>query len=680
MNLLNNPNKAGQNLGLLYKTADIEDSSYLSKFFVLTEFNTIFTAGKNSVSFAGSSFLNESKQILIECYDSNNQSLYIELANSNNKIYKESTTQVASIHVYNDTYNGIGKLVFYGYTKKGLSVKWTSNILIDKTKKNVSTVRFYKKPTLEINPFQSPLLSDTFELVKTIEISSSFYGKSVVPESKTSKDNIKNIDIDYRIIANSLNTSTDSGSFNFQNEGFPITLRTIDVQSPINNKPTRNISEFQTSVKEVVNNKTLKISEPYFFSDKNNKDLTTDILSGSFYIKYPYVVYNTSSTKYLTIKDTNNADQILKQSYAEIIYRDIKTFSGYIARHKIYRKSLFSTGEFEIIADEPLSSQELLSDSLTLNRFYSSIGKFYNKFHIEKYWFSSSNNFYFNHNSDVKLNSMDIKTISGYYGDFTNQYIIAKNDSVSSNRDAGYVPFNQNEYALNSGSSYDSNFIELKKDVIYIFSVDVISVGKNPVNDKSDVSFYFTSSLEGAKTDINFNPLLGVKLAKIDFHESFSSKSILKTYTFFVTVSSDLYGTVVIRPNKCAISLANISLKPYGDDGFSPDILVTKIPFPIRTPNETFEIKSELFDLNSNLVYSDLKTIKSFDPSGSTLNLYMPGYSPNSGDIKALNLYVNENLFVSASNFNLINLPIVTTPDYYLCLGLDGRVCKKKYP
>jgi hypothetical protein len=47
-------------------------------------------------------------------------------------------------------------------------------------------------------------------------------------------------------------------------------------------------------------------------------------------------------------------------------------------------------------------------------------------------------------------------------------------------------------------------------------------------------------------------------------------------------------------------------MRVYGDDGFSPDVFISRIPWPISVANETYQIKSELFDINHQLVYSDL--------------------------------------------------------------------------
>ena len=81
----------------------------------------------------------------------------------------------------------------------------------------------------------------------------------------------------------------------------------------------------------------------------------------------------------------------------------------------------------------------------------------------------------------------------------------------------------------------------------------------------------------------------------------------------------------MIVPRKCTAIMSKLSIKPYGDYGFSPDILITKIPFPVKTKNESFELKSELFDINSNLIYSDLRSVNTFDTYGESLYLYIPG-------------------------------------------------------
>ena len=70
--------KKGVRIGLDTLQVDIEDTSFLSKYFVISEFNPVLSAGRNPISFNGSAFLKPTTEIKIECLDSNGNPLYIE--------------------------------------------------------------------------------------------------------------------------------------------------------------------------------------------------------------------------------------------------------------------------------------------------------------------------------------------------------------------------------------------------------------------------------------------------------------------------------------------------------------------------------------------------------------------------------------------------------------------------
>ena len=109
--LLSNQGKYGVNNGLFTTTVDIEDTSYLSTYFVVAEFNPIFTAGRNSIAFNGSSLLKAGAEIKVQCIDSKGKSLYLEYPKSKTQ-FVDIANYVVSIHVYNETNNGIGKIIF----------------------------------------------------------------------------------------------------------------------------------------------------------------------------------------------------------------------------------------------------------------------------------------------------------------------------------------------------------------------------------------------------------------------------------------------------------------------------------------------------------------------------------------------------------------------------------------
>ena len=96
LNLLDSFGKRGVFYGLLAKPADIIDSDYASKYFVIAEMGQQLSAGRNGISFNGSVLLKPGSEILIECLDSAGQNLFVEMALSTNASartypYKEST-------------------------------------------------------------------------------------------------------------------------------------------------------------------------------------------------------------------------------------------------------------------------------------------------------------------------------------------------------------------------------------------------------------------------------------------------------------------------------------------------------------------------------------------------------------------------------------------------------------
>lgn len=654
MELLSGFGKRGVELGLLTKPVGIVDTGFLSKYFILQEFSPKFTAGKNSITFNGSDLLKEGSEVLVECLDSAGEALYIESTSKTNLQYKESSAYILSIHVYLETSNGPGKLILYGTLKTGATVKWIGDVMIDKTQQNVSTVRFYSKPTLEVTPILSPIIAYIGDLNQNIEFSGSFYSYAVSPEKDTSKIANRNVSVDYRIFAKQMPADIDpTVSFNSQIVNSKIDLFVKTIQEPYSYKNTNVSFTSSINVKKVINRSTLILGNTVTYKDSKKNDVVVNIVDGDFLIKYPYILYNTASesSSYL-VTNTTVGDPQIKQSFADITYRNLKTFSGFIARHKLYRKSLFSTGDFEVIADEPLIPYEILRDKLTTNKSFDLLGSFYNQRHIDKYWYSNGSNLELTQSS-VRLNEslyINCPNIPYINLNSLNNYLIVKDNASKLNRDSKYIGYDSSEFLSISGSSYDSNFIALKKNVNYILSLNAIIKKDNSSLFENDagLEFYFTSSI----TDINYeqnavkNQTGLLKLGFVSAYEAIPEKIYDFTKILFTT-SYDLFGTIIIVPRKCVAIISELSLKPYGDSGFSPDTLTTRIPFPISIANESFEIKAELFDVNSNLVYSDLRKITSFDPTGSTLLLYIPGLKdPNKTAYLSGSLEISQSLLV----------------------------------
>ncbi len=657
LNLIDSFGKSGVSYGLLTSSADVIDTDYASKYFIVSELSPKFTAGRNALAFNGSIFLKPGSEVLIECLDASGANLFVEMALSTNSSartfpYKEATAFVFSIHVYGDTTDGVGRLILYGTLNDGRTVKWSRNITIDKSLQNSSKVRFYNRPILEVDSVEVPVLSANTAagLNTSVTFTGTVHGSAVIPPKDTNLPTVnrRNLDVDYRLIVDSppiSSSALDINAINSQMLNAIVQVSPITVQAPLSTTSIPATPSTQSYIiSNIFNNNTLNIIDPFFVTDTLGNQIVTNIDDANISITYPYITYNNASASYL---QTNINGQLItiEQSYADLIYRNIRTFTGFLARHKVYRKSLLSNADFSVIADEPLFVNEILMDNLTQNKFFDLLGKFYNQQHINHYWFTSSNNISLVHTQSDFIDSMQIQspifqTLTG------SDYAIVKNDSVGNDRDAVYIPFDDAQFSATSGSAYDSNFMALKANVQYIFQVSSVVV-KDPGELAAEVDFYFTSSVSAAAQDPNFTPNFGIKIATLLANQA-GSRRIFDGVIFFYTPPADLYGTLVIVPKKCQPFLKDMSFRVYGDSGFSPDVFVSRIPWPISVAGETFQIKSELFDINHNLVYSDLQTVQNFDPSGSTLVPFIPGGNTQPG---TFDQFISGSLFVSKSAF-----------------------------
>ena len=103
--------KRGTKYNLLNRTVDIEDTSYRSEYFVVSDLGDSFSAGKNLFTINGSKLLKTNTDILLEILDSENNPLYYEVGKSGYISYTDTTDLILSIHVYEQTTSGFGKIV-----------------------------------------------------------------------------------------------------------------------------------------------------------------------------------------------------------------------------------------------------------------------------------------------------------------------------------------------------------------------------------------------------------------------------------------------------------------------------------------------------------------------------------------------------------------------------------------
>ena len=626
-------------VNLVDTEVDIVDPSYRSTYFVLSELNSTFTAGKNYFTINGSPLLKKNSPISLEILDSSGAPVYYETGRAGYFSRLDSTDIIVSTHVLDDTVDGFGSLTLIGTTTDNKSVKWTSVIKINPTLDNDSRVIFVKNPTLDASEFLSFVLNETWtsEVQNILTTSGSFTTVSHFPSVYT---DIKSVDlrkseIDYRLKSIPTVDGSTLTPFTEQNSDTKMvlhirrisyldngTLRTADVNT------TQSIS-----VKSILNDTEVKLVEPVLYT-ANGVTQIVPVVLGDYVQTFNGTAYITSSglipggnpdgdpdPDVFLSKPVGVTSAFLKESFLDITYRNLKTLTGKIHRHKVYRRSLNKASDFECISDEPLFETETIFDSSTANRTFSRIGKFFNQDHTDRYFHTSSVDMNLSQSSSDVLNSALLTP--GSENEDGSKYVIIKNDTslvtYSSSRET-YVNYNEEQSLIKSGSSYDSNFIQLFNGSDYLMSAD-LEITKLNSTKEAKLVFYLTGSYNTSSQQSYYEEGMGLKLHEyvLPIGKSsgkFNGKHDGKILNF----TQDCRGTLKIVPiNILTVRMSNLSLKSYAEFGFSPDVFSTRIVFPVTIKNEQFEIKSEFFDVNSRSVYSGLRGVVSVDKEGETL-------------------------------------------------------------
>ena len=779
---------------------DIEDDAHLSNYFHVVEFDPVFTAGKNSISFNGSDLLQDGSEIKVEVLDNQANSLYLTAVTSSANFVDIANFTVA-IYVYRETISGAGSVILVGTTTKGESVRWTGNITINTTYPNVSRVRFYTAPKMEVTPLLYPvveavtgsllvsssMVTDTCNAqyiyrtgmyllapddmfisqmegqslmlnygksqllygeatqIGTYDLSTGLYGITgstyTVAKVINSKTILLNSALYYTFVphgqkpTNVIIIGMSAGTFTMsynqvthiqQATTVPCTATWItpnptvlgsgymevNVNSDVfdtdtlSQKVTMNfgliglvdgfIPKFDPSVKTYSNLYPKTASMFTVKAVTGSRFIHTDPFTYTLYTNggfssydYPVqsitgsITFLSSSNPYQYYSSANGSSSLMQKSYADILYRNTDTFTGFVARHKLYAKSNIYPGDFELIADSVVGPSELLTDQISVNKTYATIGTFENQDKVNQYWFPSSASFTLVQSNDVIVDAMNIIPTPDYTAADGNSYVIAKASAIDLVNDAVYYPFDLLGYEQFNGPGYASNFMFLANNVLHLLSANMV-VNKDLLT-TAKVSFYLTSSSPGISGEPNYNPQYGLKLGEIVVADKVTSRVFPDVQQMYFKPLNDYYGTLVIVPYLCQVTIANVSLQNYGDYGFSPGAIELQLPFPINVANESYTFKAELFDSNANLVYTIPKTgdppvIQAFDPTGASLfGSSVLGSAGGTGGIPSTlpSLTIQSNLYLPGigqcpSVKRLLGFNI---PTHHPPLSGEGAVC-----
>jgi len=574
--------KYGKRLNLDTIKVDIVDSDVNSRYFGVSEVSTIFTSGKNSVSINGSDLLKPGTEILVEILDFDNNPIYVEVGRTFGKaVYRDGVSIVMSATVYSSTPNGTGTIYIVGTDNNNRTVRWTKKIEINPRLQNTSKVRFYNKPEFLLRPFINVTSQYSTSSTAGIVSTGTFFGTPLNPPVNSRIDYFDNTreELSYQINWMSGTKFSSSMVGSFVNFGTGTNARISDVK----------------------NSSIAIIDRPIL---RNNLVVST---SSTYAINHnPYREYQGDTTK--------------KIGTAEVIFKNIETFTGNVYRYKIFRSSLNAPYDSELVSDGTFFGNELLNDSESPRRATADLGIIHAPSQISTYWKTNHPSITLTHTPDILIDSMEISGLESYTNTNKDRYIIAK----LSGSNASYVPYNEDDFSsydlrTMTTSSYKTNFIRLYKGVEYEISMDLICE-KTSSNVDASISFYITSSMPSVLDHKSYDGF-GLNIAKFEYKATETNNANRKYFGKVkksFTINEDLNGTLVIVPSNGAYTVSNISIKPYTDFSLNPQAFTIRVPFDAKTENEGFKVTCELFDINQTSVYRDLKTIQFFDPKGET--------------------------------------------------------------
>jgi hypothetical protein len=339
----------------------IVDDTINSKYFRITELKDTLTGGKNGFLIEGSPHLKETTELKIEVLDVEGNPVYVEPGSGFPVVYYEGTSILVSMHIYDETPIGIGKITVLAEAKTYINsngdnapipdawqgsynIKWERDVKINKLLLNEDKVRFYQRPLITINEISKPI----FDVVPVITSQSgSVIGIPQIPTTGEILSKWK--------AGTSYKLQTADTYWTSSNVGFPIE---VDV----------NGTPYNASVTEVLNNRNILVDLPY----------TENGLVQPFTISSYTSSFDNIEAQILTA--TN-----LSGSFANIQISRLKTFVGDVARVKIYRKSRNDVGDFQLLQDIKLESAELLIDYTTTTDNEVSYGVF-TEHNLNTYW------------------------------------------------------------------------------------------------------------------------------------------------------------------------------------------------------------------------------------------------------------------------------------------------------
>ena len=525
----------------------VNDTDPNSKYFKITELPDTFTGGKNAFLIQGSPELVSDTIVKIQIRDSQGKIIYHEPGEGIPE-YFEGTSKVVAVYIYPDTAFGpctitiLGELSEYSFNgvtipvpenwKDTYNVKWEKQINVNPILANTSKIRFYRRPKIDITESILPIYNRN---VSRLTISGSLNGTPIVPSAGEDYRTFKGVSR-YELSLNGLSQFSES----MEREIIEITGSGFNkIYSPI--------------ITDVTTNKKAFVDVPYYVTGSSlpNYYSVTAFTSASYTMSYD--------------ADVTLTDSAINSSFATINITDLDTFSGDVNRIKVYASSKNDLGDFQLLEDVQLESNELLLTSSFANQLNVRTGLFTNAI-LSSFWTSSVIE------TGVNL-SVDNTTL------LKSVLLTPQSDYSSS---VGLFKFyNKESINFTKNTEYQLDFTPLLSAAADTFGgIEVYMSG----------SAFTPTSLE-----TNYGKKIGDLTTNTQFRKYDKQQINFKP-------DADGVGNLVYVVKGGVWHISDISLRAAQESSFSPNEITLTVNVPVKINNETFDFKFELYDINNNYV------------------------------------------------------------------------------
>ena len=340
------------------------------------------------------------------------------------------------------------------------------------------------------------------------------------------------------------------------------------------NIPTTGSFEIQ----KVNNSSTIVPDQPFKVYDTQlAQSVEAPIVSSDFSVEFdPDVTQSISITNF--------------RSYADVRVSNIRTFSGDVFRTKVYRKSEESISDYELFADLPLESSELLLNTLE-GTGLERTGYFVSQSDAVKYWEVSQ--------SAVGLTGNDATASAKYDIDVQMDSIYLSGSNFNKNESLTFKLKGEYSFTLEENVNYD-------------FSAQLYGVSKpkkvdlelphggtvEGIQSKAELEVYISGSNIPAQQG---NEEFGAKLGVVRIDDGSPQRDFKITTGDFESTAKSENCRLIFKVNAGKWYVSDISIRPATETGFSPDLFTFTAPMPQNEVRpETYEFLAEFYDVNNN--------------------------------------------------------------------------------